>query len=231
MKLSTITLLLAVTGIAVAFQQPAAKPQEPAAKPASATTDDAQVIAQQVPSYPLTTCPISKESLDSMGKPFDMVHEGRLVRLCCKSCVKEFKKDPAPTLKAIDEAVVKAQQATYPLKTCVVSGEQLGSAGTPIDFVNGTRLVRFCCKDCVKGFQKEPAKFMAMIDAALIAEQKKTYPLQTCLVSGKPIQGEGVSQLYGTRLTRFCCDKCPAAFAKEPAKYLAQLDQASAKKN
>jgi YHS domain-containing protein len=221
---SALVLLLALSGMARAFQ-------EPTAKPASAPSDDAQTISKQAPSYPLTTCPISHEPLDSMGKPHDMVHEGRLVRLCCKGCVKEFKKDPAPTLKAIDEAVVKEQKASYPLETCPVSGEQLGGMGEAFDLVHGTRLVRLCCKDCVKGFQKEPDKFMAKVDVALVAAQKKTYPLQTCLVSGKPIEGEGFDHLYGTRLTRFCCEKCPAAFAKEPAKYLAQLDKASPKKN
>ena len=236
--LPTSLVALALSTLALAFQEPAAKPtkpaagaaQEPAAKPAAATPEDAQLIALQAPSYPLTTCPISHEGLDAMGKPHDLLHEGRLVRLCCKSCVKEFKKDPAATLKAIDEGVVAAQKAAYPLKTCVVSGEELGGTGAPFDMVSGTRLVRLCCKDCTKGFQKEPAKFMAKIDAALIAEQKKSYPLQTCLVSGQPIEGAGVDQLYGTRLTRFCCEKCPAAFDKEPAKYLVALDKV-AKKN
>jgi len=218
--LSVSLLVLALTGVALAFQ-------DKSAAQASAPTDE-KVISEQLPSYPLTTCPISHESLDSMGKPVDMVHEGRLVRFCCKSCVKEFKAKPADALKAIDEAVVKAQKASYPLKTCSVSGEELGgSMGEPVDFVYGTRLVRMCCKSCIKGFQKEPAKYMATIDAALIAEQKKSYPLDTCLVSGKKIEGAGVDHLYGTRLTRFCCDKCPAAFDKEPAKYLAALDGAA----
>ncbi len=223
MKLFPATIVvLAFSGLALAFQ-------EPAAKPAGATPEDARIVAEQSPSYPLTTCPISNEPLDSMGKPSDLVHEGRLVRLCCKSCVKEFKKDPTATLKRIDEGVVKAQKASYPLPTCVVSGEAL--AGDTFEYVHGTRLVRLCCKDCVMGLQKDPAKYMAKIDAALIAEQKKTYPLTTCLVSGKPIEGAGVDQLYGTRLTRFCCEKCPKAFAAEPAKYLAQLDKAGPKKN
>jgi hypothetical protein len=224
MKLLSLSLVLVLSGMALAFQ-------EPAAKPASATPDDAKVIAKQVPSYPLTTCPISHEPLDAMGKPLDMVHEGRLVRLCCKGCLKEFKQDPAKTLKAIDEGVVKAQRASYPLKTCVVSGEELGGMGEPFEMVHGTRLVRLCCKSCVKGFQKDSDKLMAKIDAALIAEQKKSYPLTKCLACEKALEGEGFDQLYGTRLTRFCCETCSATFAKEPAKYLAQLDKASPKKN
>jgi len=194
-----------------------------------AATDEAKAIAQQLPSYPLTTCPVSKEPLDSMGKPMDMLHEGRLVRFCCKSCVKEFKKDPAPIFKAIDEAVIQAQKPTYALTKCPVSGEELGSAGEPFDMVHGTRLVRLCCKDCVKGFEKDPAKAMAQIDAALIEAQKKTYPLTTCVVSGKPIEGAGVDHLYGTHLVRFCCEKCEPAFEKEPAKFMAQLDKAPKK--
>ena len=30
-----------------------------------------------------------------MGKPIDLVVEGRLVRLCCNMCKKSFAKDPA----------------------------------------------------------------------------------------------------------------------------------------
>lgn len=224
--LSAALLALLLPGIATALQQEAPK-TAPAV--AVAAKPDAEVIAQQLPSYPLLECPVSKEPLDAMGKPLDVVHEGRLVRLCCKSCVKEFKADPSATLKKIDEAVIAAQKASYPLTTCAVSGEELGGMGEPIEYVHGTRLVRLCCKGCIKGLQKEPAKAMAQIDAALIAAQKKTYPLTTCLVSNEPIEGEGFDQLYGTRLTRFCCEKCAVAFAKEPSKYLAALDKAAPK--
>jgi hypothetical protein len=30
------------------------------------------------------------------------------------------------------------------------------------------RLVRFCCNDCLADFEKNPAKFLAMIDAAKV---------------------------------------------------------------
>jgi len=127
----------------------------------------------------------------------------------------------------IDDAVVKAQKASYPKMKCPVSGHDL--AADAVDIVQGTRLVRLCCKDCVAGFRKEPAKYMALVDAGLVAEQKKTYPLDTCVVSGEKIEGPGVDHLYGTRLVRFCCEKCVPGFDKEPAKYLAMLDKAPAK--
>jgi len=69
--------------------------------------------------------------------------------------------------------------AAYPLATCVVSGDKLDEVtmGGPIDYVyqqNGKpdRLVRFCCKDCVKDFEKEPAKYLKKIDEAAAAKAK-----------------------------------------------------------
>lgn len=48
--------------------------------------------------YPLDTCVVSGEKLDSMGEPFVITYEGTEVRFCCDSCVPEFKKDPAKYL-------------------------------------------------------------------------------------------------------------------------------------
>ena len=190
-----------------------------------AASDEA-VIAAQLPSYPLTECLISKEPLDAMGEPLNLVYEGRLVRFCCKGCVKGFKKKPAETLAQIDAAVVAEQGPIYPLPECVISGEKLGSIGEPFDLVHGTRLVRLCCKGCVKGFKKSPEKGMAKVDAALVAQLKKSYPTDTCPVSGEVIEGEGVDYLYGVQLVRFCCPKCKDPFQKSPQKYLAKLEEA-----
>ena len=68
--------------------------------------------------------------------------------------------------------------ATYPLDTCVVSGEKLdGDMGKQVDYVykedgKPERLVRFCCKDCIAKFKKDPAKYLKAIDEA--AAQKKS---------------------------------------------------------
>lgn len=58
----------------------------------------------------------------------------------------------------------------YPLKTCVVSDEKLGGMGDIIHYnhqVKGQpdREVQFCCKMCVPQFKKNPAKYLAKIDA------------------------------------------------------------------
>ena len=73
------------------------------------TDKDAAWLAQARKDYPLKTCVISKEDLGTMGEPTDLIYraEGspdRLVRFCCESCIKDFKKDPAAALKRIDDA-------------------------------------------------------------------------------------------------------------------------------
>lgn len=81
---------------------------------------------------------------------------------------------PAATAGETDAAWLAAAKAAYPLKACVVSGDDLeeGDMGKPVDYVykaegQPDRLVRFCCKDCVRDFKKDPAKYLAKIDAAV----------------------------------------------------------------
>ena len=55
--------------------------------------------------YPLTTCVVSGEKFEgSEMKPHEFVHEGQTIKLCCKSCLKDFNKEPAKYLKKIEEA-------------------------------------------------------------------------------------------------------------------------------
>lgn len=54
--------------------------------------------------YPLTTCVISGEKLDSMGKPYVFTSEGTEVRLCCSHCKPDFEKNPAKYIKIIEDA-------------------------------------------------------------------------------------------------------------------------------
>ena len=58
---------------------------------------------------------------------------------------------------------------SYPLSICVVSGDKLGQMGAPtVVNYKGTE-VRFCCKDCVKDFEKDPDKYLKRLHEA---EQK-----------------------------------------------------------
>jgi YHS domain-containing protein len=129
---------------------------------------DQQMIEQQLPFYPLTTCMVSGDKLGGeMGKPVDLIYENRLVRFCCPDCIKDFKKDPSLYIGKLNAAVIAQQGPTYPLSTCVVSGDKLGEMGKPLDRVYGNRLVRFCCADCPKDFNKDPRTYLKMIDDAI----------------------------------------------------------------
>ena len=58
--------------------------------------------------------------------------------------------------------------ATYPLKKCVVSGEEFGGEmGKAVKVTYEGTEVYLCCKSCIKKFNKEPAKFVAQVKAAL----------------------------------------------------------------
>lgn len=126
--------------------------------------------------YPLDYCLITGEKLGSMGDAVVKVYDGREVKFCCGGCVKPFEKDQAKWMKKLDEAIISAEMAAYPLETCVVTGEKLGGMGDPVDYVYQNRLVRFCCSGCIAPFKKDPAKYLGLIDAALAA--KKTEPVQ-----------------------------------------------------
>jgi YHS domain-containing protein len=71
----------------------------------------------------------------------------------------------ALTLHADDQK--KEKLIPYPLKTCVVSGEKLGGAmGKPYVYAYKGREIKFCCKDCQKEFDKHPAKYIKILEAA-----------------------------------------------------------------
>lgn len=67
---------------------------------------------------------------------------------------------------AADASVVPA---SYPLTTCVVSGEALGSMGDPIRVTHEGRDVYLCCKGCVEDFKENAASYIAKLDAAAAA--------------------------------------------------------------
>lgn len=68
--------------------------------------------APKAKAYPLTTCVVSGEKLEGdMGQSYVFTHEGREIKLCCKSCLKDFKKDPAKYVKKLDEAEKEKKQS------------------------------------------------------------------------------------------------------------------------
>lgn len=89
--LATLTLTLTLAFLAPAVTHGAEKPK---AKP-----------------YPLKKCIVSDEELgaDASMQPYVFIHEGREIKLCCKSCLKDFKKDSAKYMAKIEAAEKKSK--------------------------------------------------------------------------------------------------------------------------
>ncbi len=192
--------------------------------------EDEAIIAAELPSYPLKTCVVSKRALDSGDGPFDVVINGHLFRICCPGCEETARSKAKEIRRSIERAVISQQRAHWPIKRCPVSGEPYDETkAEPVELVHGTRYVKLCCKNCVMAFEYDPAVFMAEIDAAYIASQKKDYPLKTCPISEKPLGEEPVDLLYGTTLVRLCCKSCKGAFDKKPEAVVEKVMRAWAK--
>lgn len=46
-----------------------------------------------------------------MGDPYEFIYDGREIKLCCKSCLKDFGKEPAKFLKKLDQALKSSSPA------------------------------------------------------------------------------------------------------------------------
>ena len=125
-----------------------------------------------------------------------------------------------------------SDSTTYSLDKCIVTGEVLGEHGDVVVKTYNGREVRFCCKACIADFEKDKVSFMKKLDEAIVETQLPLYPLQTCIVSGEPLDGAmgaPVNHIIGNRLIRLCCSSCKQDLAADPAQYIAKLDTAVTK--
>jgi YHS domain-containing protein len=95
-------------------------------------------------------------------KGFESILVAALVGGAALSAGTAFADDKAPT-----------KPKPYTLKTCVVSDEKLGEMGDPYLYVHEGREIKFCCKNCVKDFKKDPAKYIKKIEEAEAKEKQK----------------------------------------------------------
>jgi len=169
----TTSIRTIILGVALALPLAIASPLARArhADHGNAATQPAKSDAKGYP-YLLGTDPVTGEKLPE--KPVIYEHEGRELRFADAKNVDAFKADPAKYLPKVDQQMIKQQLPTYPLATCMISNDKLGGdMGKPVDVIYRNRLVRFCCNDCIKDFEKNPAKYLKMLDDA--AQKKATH--------------------------------------------------------
>jgi YHS domain-containing protein len=85
---------------------------------------------------------------------------GALLAAFCAAPITGFAADKKEKLKP------------YTLKICVVSGDKLGEMGEPFVYEYQGREIKFCCKGCLKDFNKEPAKYIKKIEEEEAKAQK-----------------------------------------------------------
>lgn len=159
-------------GREVRFCCPACPPKFEKDLPASLNKLNDKLIKDQRPLYPLKTSVVTGKDLPAT--PVEFVYGNRLVLLGAESEKAEFLKDGPKYLSTLNQAVIAQQGKDYVLKSCPVSDEAFGGdMGQAVDMVIAGRLVRLCCKGCTEDVEKNPAKFVAMVDAARKGETHK----------------------------------------------------------
>lgn len=121
---------------------------------------------------------------------------------------------------------LEADAKPYPSATCLISEEKLGSMGKPYVLVAGGQEIKFCCKGCVKDYEKDKTGYMKKLAAA--EAQAKAYPLKTCAVTGEELNhGKPYVFAYEGQQVKLCCKDCLGDFKKEPARFVKKIEQAN----
>ena len=126
---------------------------------------DAAMADDQRAFFPLTEC-LSMGGEATGDDATEIVVNNRLFRLCCDSCVDDVQENWAEYVQTVDEAVAEQQRDSYPLETCLVSGQALDSMGGPVEYVIANRLIKLCCAGCEDALKEDPAGMIAEVDAA-----------------------------------------------------------------
>lgn len=82
------------------------------------------------------------------------------IAFCLASCGENV------ATETTEASTEQAANAEYPLTTCVVSGEELGSMGEPVVVEHIGTEVKLCCDQCLDKFNSDPAKYAKMVSDA-----------------------------------------------------------------
>jgi len=200
---------------------------------ADTPADESEAAERVGDPWPLDTCVVAERSkLGSMGGPIIKIHEGREVRFCCAGCTGAFESNPEQFLARADAKIIEQQKAHYPLDHCIVDTEEKidVNADETILKVVGNRMFALCCGGCARALDRNPARYIAMLDEAVVEAQRDDYPLETCVVSGLPLDSMGgaVEHVVGNQLVKVCCAPCIRTIEQDPAGILGKLAEARA---
>ncbi len=192
---------------------------------AAQATDSANDDAGDV--FPLSDCPVCQTMLG--GTDVIIRENNRELRVCDEQCEEEFRAQYYTFLEDVDAQIIVEQSDYYPLKKCLVNGTSF-SGKEPVDLVFRNRLFRVCCDDCRFKIEEEPAKYFAMLNTAVVKKQRASYPIETCIVSKKPLGKKAVDHVCANLLVRLADPGQIPRFNESPGKYLEELRELREKK-
>ena len=99
-----------------------------------------------------------------MKKTYTTIALAAAVALIFTSCEKPATTSTTPPA----EETAMVSDDNYPMKTCPVSGEELGSMGDPVIVEHEGTTVKLCCKSCIKKFNADPEKYTTMVKEAQV---------------------------------------------------------------
>ena len=79
---------------------------------------------------------------------------------------------PSTAAPVVKEAAKKAapkpkpKPKPYPLETCLVTGDDLDEMDERVSTVHDGQVFEFCCKPCLKKFNKNPGKYVRLLAKA-----------------------------------------------------------------
>lgn len=223
-----ITLVLAL------FTRPAQETAPEAAAPS---------LEREGAPYLLEVCAVRGAALPKDGgKVFihdgtgDQNQKGREFRVCCERCLVAIRKEPAKYVAKVDELMIADQIGRYPATaTCIVMPEEALPDPTGPEardckmVVHKNRLVRLCCGKCVRMFKRDPAKYLAVLDAAVIAEAKSSGRIKTCPMTDRALPGHAAWFVIGDQAVGTCCGGCRRRAEADPRTTVAKVRAAMAK--
>lgn len=203
--LASIVCAAGLAGLSPAHAQDAAADAADAAKAVKEAVKDGAKEAA-----PLPECPV-------MGEPIDFTVSAKTdagpVYFCCAECVERFEKDPAKYAAKADAQRAALRKRDRVQARCPVGGEPLDGK-TNIEHEG--QKIGFCCSKCADKFKADPASYAGKLEASFVYQT-------ICPVAGRPISAAHSSEVVPGQRVYFCCEKCAARMAADPAKYAPKL--------
>ena len=169
--------------------------------------------AKEAPEFK-ATCPVSGQpAIEDSSREY----KGKTVYFCCQNCPKAYEADPDKFATKANHQLFETGQILQ--VACPFTGAAV-NPDTAVD-VAGVK-VAFCCDKCKAKYEAAATDEQVTL---VFGDISKGFTLQTlCPVSGEAIDPKFSVEHEGKKVY-FCCDKCPAAFEKDPAKFLDKLPQ------